>query len=250
MMINKIIYGSILGGMAFYAMHLGNELGARHKPIKETTQSQKKEVIISDYENIIEDYQAEINRIKSSLPPQDSMLLAKAIDKYGYESVEALAMNGANECPSSNLVSHTWRCDAQEEAAVMYSALNLFKLGENGKTLKKVIYSRTGSNYTFSWVPNPLHRKGSAIYKNSFKMAAHILGGGLDYADSQYGQFYYCNNRTSPCSWHNKSSNLIPLGRIKLYNEGVNVKFIKDHSLSRHHFYTLTPQYLNGRKVS
>ena len=222
--------------------------------------------IIDNYEHKIDQYQGHINKqnavvmeLKSSMPEKDALYLGRAIQRYGHANVVALAMNGLNECPSAPTIAERIRCHETEEAAVMYAAINLVKLGENGKTLRDVIYSRTGrrgQTYMFSWVPRPSHSDTSKHFEHSLKIAGHILGGGTDYANADYGQFYYCNDKykkngkwTSGCNWHRSSNNTRILGRLNFQNGGNN-PFIKDKEMSKHHFFTLSKQYLSKRGMS
>lgn len=216
----------------------------------------------SDINNVKSELMSEkqkANELQRQMPAKESLHLATAMENYGYKNVVALAMNGLNECPSSEHVKKRIRCSKLEEAAVMYAAINLTKLGQNGKSIHEVVYSKASKNaYMFSWVPDPSLDDKSEAFNDSLIMAGHILGGGSKYEKADHKQFYYCNNdytsggvRKSGCAnWHFVSPNLVELGRMHININDVRGDFVRDSELSKHHFFTLTKAYLKNSGVN
>lgn len=206
------------------------------------------------YQNKIDNYLEKINQsedkiknIISNLPSKYYIIKGKAEEmlgggQKGAKELKIFALNIANEANSSLLHSSKFRTHEGESAAVAYSVLNRFKNG-NYSSLEEVIYEKN----QYSWTKGNLQtvNENDESYIKAVEIASYIIVGSEKYERYNFGQTHYCkpyyyinNVLKFGCQWHNKSKNLLPLGRIHFDSETPK-SLIKDSDLSAHNFYTL-----------
>jgi hypothetical protein len=203
------------------------------------------ETRLAEYKTRLAEKDNLLDKIQSNMPKPETLIKAMAEEKWGREEVEALALNGLNECPSNKFQSEATRCSEYEEAAMMYAVLNQYKQ-KVGKSLKEIIYSKVGNNAMFSWTTGGRQTgyTNSKGFEHSRLIASYVLSGhGKYYNVSQFEETHYCNDNyiqngsiKSGClKWH--KPHLEALGRIVLVNPEVPRSRILDSELSKHSFF-------------
>lgn len=233
------VVSSIIGS-GYFAYNYG-----KNKNTNDISKEFEKE--LAEYKARLSEKDILLDKIQANMPKPETLIKAMAEEKWGREDVEALALNGLNECPSNPFQSESTRCSDYEEASVMYAVVNQYKQ-KVGKTLKEIIYSKKGSTAMFSWTTGGrqtgyTHSKG---YEHSRLIASYVLSGhGKYYNISQFEQTHYCNDKylqngtiKSGCqNWH--KPNLQALGRIVLVNAEIPRSRILDSELSKHSFFKI-----------
>jgi hypothetical protein len=206
---------------------------------------------LHDYQGKIEESEGKIKAILGNLPSEFYLIKGKAEEALGGGSdatdmLKLFALNGTNECASSEAHSKAFRCTEAEEAAVMYSVYNRFKTGRY-KNYEEVIKEKGQYSWTEGGLQTATEKTPS--FTNSLKIASYILSGSNKYEQYNFGQTHYCKSyytktdkngkkhTLNGCGWHNSEPDLIHLGRMHIKDADVPKVRILDADLSFHHFY-------------